>query len=127
MARCGLTRLRLWLLEVEMGAVWAVAGLSIILFMFASIWFIDPALLTLVLQFRQARCRTEASAVLVGISNCSWTSCRLGCTRDVYKCWQVQVRYDFVEGSGWQFGRIKNGPDIDPKGIFGKGNYLSTS
>ena len=100
MARCGLTRLRLWLLEVEMGAVWAVAGLSIILFMFASIWFIDPALLTLVLQFREARCRTEAAAVLVGISNCSWTSCRVGCTRDVYKCWQVQVRYDFVEGTG---------------------------
>ena len=100
MARRGLTRLRLWLLEVEMGAVWAVAGLSIILFMFASIWFIDPALLTLVLQFREARCRTEAAAVLVGISNCSWTSCRVGCTRDVYKCWQVQVRYDFVEGTG---------------------------
>ena len=27
------------------------------------------------------------------------TSCRVGCTRDVYKCWQVQVRYDFIEGS----------------------------
>ena len=38
MARCGFTRVRLWLLEVEMGAVWALAGLSIILFMFASIW-----------------------------------------------------------------------------------------
>ena len=121
MARLGFARARLWLLEVEMGAVWAVAGLSIILFMFASIWFIDPALLTLVLQFREARCRTEASAVLVGISNCSWTSCRLGCTRDVYKCWQVQVHYDFVEGSGWQFNRIENnGPKIDPKGIFDK-------
>ena len=42
MARQCLTRTRLWLLEVEMGAVWALAGVSIILFMFASIWFIDP-------------------------------------------------------------------------------------
>ena len=22
---------------------------------------------------------------------------RLGCTRDVYKCWQVQVKFDFVQ------------------------------
>ena len=24
---------------------------------------------------------------------------RLGCTRDVFKCWQVQVDYEFVEGA----------------------------
>ena len=36
------------------------------------------------------------SAVLVGISNCSWTSCRHGCTADVYKCWQVLVNYTLV-------------------------------
>ncbi len=54
MARCGFRRLRAWLLEVEMGFVWGVAGTAMIVFVFASIWFIDPALLTLVLQFRQA-------------------------------------------------------------------------
>lgn len=94
-----LQRLRQWLLEVEMGFVWGVAGLSIIIFVFAAIWYIDPALLTLVLRFRQAKCMTANSAFLIGISNCSWTSCRLGCTREVYKCWQVQVTFDFVEGS----------------------------
>ena len=67
------------------------AGLAIIMFVFAAIWFIDPALLTLVLRFRQARCTTKNQAFLVGISNCSWTSCRLGCTREIYKCWQIQV------------------------------------
>ena len=69
------------------------AGLSIILFVFAAIWYIDPALLTLVLRFRQARCTTKNQAFLIGISNCSWTSCRLGCTREIYKCWQIQVSW----------------------------------
>ena len=47
-----------WLLEVEMGVVWGVASLSIISFIFASIWYIDPALLTMVLQFQVADCTT---------------------------------------------------------------------
>jgi hypothetical protein len=91
MGKRSLRRLAEWLLEVEMGFVWGVAGLSIIIFVFAAIWYIDPALLTLVLRFRQARCSTYNSAFLVGISNCSWTSCRLGCTREIFKCWQIQV------------------------------------
>ena len=91
MAKKSLRRLIEWLLEVEMGFVWGVAGLSIITFVFAAIWYIDPALLTLVLRFRKAVCTTKNQAFLIGISNCSWTSCRLGCTREVYKCWQIQV------------------------------------
>jgi len=82
-----------------MGFVWGMAGLSIIVFVFAAIWYIDPALLTLVLQFRQASCHTVDAAFLIGISNCSWTSCKLGCTREVYQCWQIQVSYEFVSGS----------------------------
>ena len=91
MAKRSLKRLIEWLLEVEMGFVWGVAGLAIITFVFAAIWYIDPALLTLVLRFRKAICTTKNQAFLIGISNCSWTSCRLGCTREVYKCWQIQV------------------------------------
>ena len=65
MGRNLLRRLGLWLLEIEMGFVWGVAGLSIIVFVFAAIWYIDPALLTLVLQFRQAECTTVDAAFLV--------------------------------------------------------------
>ena len=105
MAKKSLRRLIEWLLEVEMGFVWGVAGLSIITFVFAAIWYIDPALLTLVLRFRKAVCTTRNQAFLIGISNCSWTSCRLGCTREVYKCWQIQVstlthRGNFIQISG---------------------------
>ena len=30
---------------------------------------------------------------LNGAENCSWSSCREGCTRELYKCFQVLVRY----------------------------------
>ncbi len=92
-------KLKAWLQEIEMGVVWGMAGISIIVFVFVAIWFIDPALLTLVLQFRQAECVTKSAEFLVGISNCSWTSCRLGCTREVYKCWQIEVDFEFISGT----------------------------
>merc|ERR1712012_1035260 len=92
-------RLTAWLLEVEMGVVWCVASLAIISFIFASIWYIDPALLTMVLQFQAAQCTTIKSAYLIGISNCTWSSCRHGCTAEVYKCWQVEVNFSLVPKS----------------------------
>jgi len=76
-----------------------MASISIIAFVFAAIWYVDPALLTLMLRFRQAECRTKQADFLRGISNCTWTSCKLGCTREVYQCWQIQVQYTFTNGS----------------------------
>lgn len=76
MTRRFLRRLGRWVLEIEMGFVWGVAGLSIFIFVFAAIWYIDPALLTLVLRFKEATCTTVSSAFLIGVSNCSWTSCK---------------------------------------------------
>lgn len=29
----------------------------------------------------------------VGTSNCSWTSCKEGCTKDLYDCTQIRVNY----------------------------------
>ena len=39
------------------------------------------------------------SAYLIGISNCTWSSCRHGCTAEVYKCWQVEVNFSLVPKS----------------------------
>ena len=39
------------------------------------------------------------SAYLIGISNCSWSSCRHGCTAEVYKCWQVEVNFTLMAKS----------------------------
>ncbi|QQP37471.1 Sodium channel [Caligus rogercresseyi] len=81
-----------WLLDIEMGVVWCVVGVSIISFIFAAIWYIDPALLTLVLKFKATECRTVRGDFLIGINNCSWSSCRLGCTTEIYRCWKIIVQ-----------------------------------
>ena len=31
--------------------------------------------------------------IIAGASNCSWSSCREGCTRDIYECHQILVEY----------------------------------
>ena len=32
-----------------------------------------------------------------GISNCSWSSCREGCTREIFECHHVKVEYSSLE------------------------------
>ena len=33
------------------------------------------------------------SEYLIGMHNCSWTSCTHGCTSDVVRCWRILVTY----------------------------------
>ena len=35
----------------------------------------------------------------MGITNCSWTSCRHGCTSEIFKCWHLEVNFSLVSGS----------------------------
>ena len=39
-------------------------------------------------------CRVSQAHVGVGLSQCNWTSCLEGCTRELFKCYQVKVRVD---------------------------------
>lgn len=34
-----------------------------------------------------------------GTSNCSWTSCREGCTKELYDCTQIRVNYKLPDNS----------------------------
>lgn len=40
-----------------------------------------------------AECVTAEVEHFKGASNCSWTSCREGCTKEVYECTQIRVNY----------------------------------
>lgn len=57
--------------------------------------YVDPAISTLVSDFIEPAtwCRTTRREDVVGINNCSWSSCREGCTSDMYKCLHVFVTY----------------------------------
>lgn len=57
--------------------------------------YADPALSALAADFDPvpAECVTERRDDRLGLDNCTWASCREGCTSDAYKCTQLHVKY----------------------------------
>lgn len=57
--------------------------------------YVDPAISTLVSDFIEEPtwCTTSRREDVIGINNCSWSSCREGCTSDMYKCTHIYVTY----------------------------------
>lgn len=59
--------------------------------------YVDPAISTISHDFIDSPtlCTTVRREDLIGIFNCSWSSCREGCTSDLYKC--VHIYVTFIE------------------------------
>jgi len=57
--------------------------------------YVDPAISTLVADFVEipTLCITTRREETAGLLNCSWSSCREGCTSDLYKCTHIYVQY----------------------------------
>lgn len=68
---------------------------SLFAFLFLVPFVIDPAFTTIFMQFdtNPALCTTVDTVYLRGNKNCTWTSCREGCTKDIYECLQISVNY----------------------------------
>lgn len=58
--------------------------------------YVDPAISTLAADFspEPVTCTTSRREDLAGLFNCTWSSCREGCTSDVYKCTHIYVTYN---------------------------------
>lgn len=63
--------------------------------------YVDPALSTLYADFvdEPVTCTTTRRQDLHGIFNCTWSSCREGCTSDMYKCTHIFVSYNVSENA----------------------------
>lgn len=91
---------------------------SLFSFLFLVPFVIDPAFTTIFMEFDEeaAMCVTNETIVRQGASNCSWTSCREGCTREIYNCTQIRVNYkrSRVVGneSEWFIERAKLYPNV---------------
>jgi Na+ channel auxiliary subunit TipE len=72
-----------------------LATFSLFSFLFLVPFVIEPAFQTIFMEFdeNRAQCFTDEAIIRAGTKNCSWTSCREGCTRDVYQCTQIYVNY----------------------------------
>lgn len=57
--------------------------------------YVDPAISTLTHLFVDIPtiCTTTRREDLSGIFNCTWSSCREGCTSDIYRCTHIYVTY----------------------------------
>ena len=57
--------------------------------------YVDPAISTLSHDFIDSPtlCTTSRREDRIGIFNCSWSSCREGCTSDMYKCTHIYVTF----------------------------------
>lgn len=58
--------------------------------------YVDPAISTLASHFvtEPVNCVTTRREELIGLANCSWSSCREGCTSDFYHCTHIYVSYN---------------------------------
>lgn len=71
----------------------SVTGGSSLLFLVPL--YVDPAISTLASNFvmEPTICVTQRREDLTGLLNCSWSSCREGCTSDVFKCSHIYVAF----------------------------------
>lgn len=75
-------------------AVFSMSAGSSLLFLVPL--YVDPAISTLVANFvpEPVTCITTRREDLTGLFNCTWSSCREGCTSDMYYCTHIYVRYN---------------------------------
>ncbi|KAL1492742.1 hypothetical protein ABEB36_010949 [Hypothenemus hampei] len=75
-------------------AILAIAAGSSLLFLVPL--YVDPAISTLASDFvtEPINCITTRVNQLSGLANCSWSSCREGCTSDAYHCTHIYVSYN---------------------------------
>lgn len=68
---------------------------SLFAFLFLVPFVIEPGFTTIFMQFdtRPAMCVTVDTVQKRGVSNCTWSSCREGCTKELFECFQITVNY----------------------------------
>lgn len=123
-------RERVWFYATLSFATIAVASGSALLFLVPL--YVDPAVSTLLADFAPdpVQCTTVRREQLVGLYNCTWSSCREGCTSDVYNCSHIYVAYrtaagDGGGGGGGGRGRVVDGPSRSVGGASGGGGENS--
>ncbi|KAG8223403.1 hypothetical protein J437_LFUL003676 [Ladona fulva] len=71
------------------------AILSAFAFLFLIPFVVDPAISTILSEYEQeaVTCVTSKVTYAEGLRNCSWSSCREGCTTAALRCHQILVNY----------------------------------
>ena len=80
-------KIRFWLSAASVALLFT----SFAVFVFLIPFIIDPAVASLrgELSPDPVTCRVVSAEYKLGVSRCGWSSCREGCTQDIYECHQV--------------------------------------
>ena len=78
-------------------------------FLFLVPFVLDPAISTLMHEFVDSpvTCRVSQVEVKHGKSNCKWSSCREGCTADMFQCYQVSSKFSDEMNILWRNSGIR--------------------
>jgi len=85
----------------------ALAIVCVFGFLFLVPFVLDPAISTIMHQFvtEPVHCNVSSYELRYGKSNCTWASCKEGCTAEIFKCHQIRVNYtplvSFTDSVQW--------------------------
>ncbi|CAH1392062.1 unnamed protein product [Nezara viridula] len=84
------------------------AILSVFAFLFLIPFVVDPAISTILADYEPepVTCVAVEHVYAEGLSNCSWASCREGCTTAALRCHQILVNYTKTPFEHWQKGTV---------------------
>lgn len=80
------------------------AILSVFAFLFLIPFVVDPAISTIVADYDPVpvTCITTDHVYAMSLTNCSWASCREGCTTTPVRCHQILVNYTRIPFHEWE-------------------------
>lgn len=81
-----------------------IAFLSAFAFLFLIPFVVDPAISSLMADYEPeaATCVATRHVYAEGLRNCSWSSCREGCTKEATRCHQILVNYSRMPFREWR-------------------------
>lgn len=84
------------------------AFISVFAFLFLIPFVVDPAITSLMANYdpEPVTCIATNHVYAEGISNCSWASCREGCTKEATRCHQIYVNYTKIPFSSYKNQKI---------------------
>ncbi|CAB3374641.1 Hypothetical predicted protein [Cloeon dipterum] len=91
------------------------AILAVFAFLFLIPFIVDPAISSLAADFEQqpVTCVVSSFETAIGLKNCTWSSCREGCTTAALKCTLIKVNYSRTPFDEARQGRGGNSLQLD--------------
>lgn len=93
------------------------AIISVFAFLFLIPFVVDPAISSILANYERVAvtCVATDHVYTEGLTNCSWASCREGCTTATPRCHQIRVNYSHIPYHQWALTQV--GTKISALGV----------